>query len=615
MKGGDPIISRPQGYAAAMANRKLIRNEGDMKEREFIETIGAWAKMDMEVSGVLASITIAQAILESGWGKSELAVQANNFFGMKICLSGNTWKSVWDGKSKYTKLSPEHDTYGKQYMKESDFRSYESVSDSIRDHSLYLTGAMKGRSLRYSGLAGEKDYRKGIQIIKNGGYATDVNYVSKVCKIIEQYGLAEFDVEGNKLKIIDKIATKNPCYKSGNTITPKGGMLHSVGCPQPDPAVFASIWDNANAKVCVHAVVGKDGTVYQLLPFNRRAWHCGSGSKGSGNNMLISLEMTEPATIKYTAGSNWIELADGSGTKAHVLSAYKYAVEFFAQMAKTYGFDPLNSNCLMSHHEGNRKGIASNHGDVEHIWNKYGLSMEQFRKDVKEAMSGAPVDFGEVTENSTATQKVNPLAGTVVVTYTGDDGVNVRTEPSFGDNVERVVQKGECFTVTGISADEKWYKMSSGLFITAIPDYVQFKATEAQKESTSGTGYFRVRSSWGDPGSQIGAFKSQENAVELCRQNCGYKVYDDSGNEVYPCVKNDKKEIQVRITTTDLRIRKGPGISFDYQKIGGKAVYTGKGVFTVTETQDGPGASRWGLLQSYAREKNGWISMDYAESL
>ena len=78
----------------------------------FIETIGAWAKKDMEVSGVLASITIAQAILESGWGTSDLALHANNYFGMKTSLSGNTWESVWDGKSIYTKSSPEQDSSG-----------------------------------------------------------------------------------------------------------------------------------------------------------------------------------------------------------------------------------------------------------------------------------------------------------------------------------------------------------------------------------------------------------------------------------------------------------------------------------------------------------------------
>ena len=68
----------------------------EKNKQEFIEMVGAWAKKDMEVSGVLASITIAQAILESGWGSSELALHANNFFGMKECHSVNICESIQD---------------------------------------------------------------------------------------------------------------------------------------------------------------------------------------------------------------------------------------------------------------------------------------------------------------------------------------------------------------------------------------------------------------------------------------------------------------------------------------------------------------------------------------
>ena len=586
----------------------------EKNKQEFIEMVGAWAKKDMEVSGVLASITIAQAILESGWGSSELALHANNFFGMKTSLSGNTWESVWDGESKYTKPSPEQDSAGNETMKVSDFRAYPTIENSIRDHSLYLTGAKKAGVLRFQGLAGEKDYRKAAQIIRNGGYATDIKYVQKVCNIVEEYGLTVFDKEEKALNIMDRTAKRNPCYKAGTVIIPGGGMIHSVGCPQPDPEVFASIWNSEGAKVCVHAVAGKDGNVLQLLPFNIKGWHCGSGKKGSGNNTLISLEMTEPATIKYTGGSNWIELGDGSGTKAHVLSTYRQAVEFFAYIAKKYGFNPLDSNCLMSHHEGNQKGIASNHGDVEHIWNKFGLSMDQFRRDVKKTMEGGKIEFGTVTETNTGSQKVNPLAGTVAVSYAGDDGLNIRREPGYGDNVERIARKGDFFTVVGISADERWYKLSDGLFITTIPDYVAFKATEAQKVETGDGKYFRVRTSW-HGGEQIGAFKNKENAVELCRQNAGYKVFDDTGKEIYPCVEEAGAEFKVRVSITDLRIRKGPGTTYDYQKKNGKALHTGEGVFTIVKTSDGQGARLWGLLKSYEKDEDGWISMDYTEQI
>ena len=75
-----------------------------MTEQEFISFMGPLAQADMAKSGVLASVTTAQAILESGYGSTELARNANNFFGMKCSLSGNTWPgSTWDGVSKYRK--------------------------------------------------------------------------------------------------------------------------------------------------------------------------------------------------------------------------------------------------------------------------------------------------------------------------------------------------------------------------------------------------------------------------------------------------------------------------------------------------------------------------------
>ena len=418
------------------------------------------------------------------------------------------------------------------------------------------------------------------------------------------------------MKIVEKIAVNNPCYKAGRTITPKGGMLHSVGCPQPDPLVFVRQWQSSSAKVCVHAVVGVDGVVYQILPWNRRAWHCGSGSKGSGNNYLISIEMTEPASIKYTSGGNWIETGNGANTKAHVLSTYKNAVEFFAYISKKYGFNPLDSNVLMSHHEGNTKGIASNHGDVEHIWNRFGLSMNQFRKDVKTAMSGSTVTTVPSTpvdksSDDTSNQSIKSLKGTVTVTYDKPDGINIRKAPSITAKVDHVVKKGAKFEVVGISKDEKWYKLKSGLFITAIPDYVSFKATSEQKASTAGTGYFRVRKSWDKPNTQIGAFKDKENAVELCKQNSGYKVYNKDGIEVYPChVTYPSVPFKFKVTVPDLRIRKGAGTTYDYHKKNGKPVYTGESVFTIVKVKEGQGAKLWGLLKSYADKEDGWISLD-----
>lgn len=600
-----------------------------MTQQDFISKVSSCAVKDMGASGILASITIAQSILESGYGTSELAVKANNLFGMKCSLSGNTWDSCWDFKTKYTKTTKEQNKDGTEYTVVADFRSYPDWEHSVADHSMYLLGAKNDNSLRFAGLAGEKDPKKAIQIIKNGGYATDVNYVDKIMSIIKKYDLTQYDRSADvkkeedtmSIKIVEKYAMNNPCYRAGATINPRGEMLHSVGCSQPDPLVFVRIWQQSNAQVCVHAVVGVDPVVYVLLPYNRRAWHCG----GAGNNYLISLEMTEPASIKYTGGATWIETGNGANTKAHVLATYRNAVEFFAWLAKKYGFNPVDSNVVMSHHEGNVKGIASNHGDVEHIWNKFGLTMNQFRKDVKAAMGGSsittvpstPVD---TSSEDTSNQAIKPLSGSVTIIYKGADGLNVRKAPCILNKyVERVEHSGK-FTVVGISADEKWYKLKSGLFITTIPDYVSFKATEEQKESTAGTGYFRVRKEWGKADTQIGAFKDKNNAIELCKQNSGYKVFDNNGVEIYPCTSTGSTKnvpFKVRVKISDLRIRKGAGTTYDYWKKNGSAEYTGKNVFTIVDTKDGQGAKLWGLLKSGEKNRDRWISLDeeYCEIL
>ena len=530
------------------------------------------------------------------------------------------------------------------------------------------------------------------------------------------------------MKLIQKFLTESGCYRAGRKIAVKGLMIHSVGCPQPKASAFISNWDKADAGVCVHAIVEPGGDVYQLLPWDCRGWHCG----GDANGTHIGVEMTEPATIRYTGGSDWVETGDGRNTESHVLAAYKYAVELFAYLCRMYGLDPLADGVVISHSEGCKRGIASNHGDVEHIWKRFGLSMGQFRKDIRAAMDGSETGSGGnggsgdgvsgltgimgeaaataeqmreyvkrknpdvaqsvldmvplylsegetegvrgdvafaqscletgnfmfsgsavtleqnnfagmgVTQNGvkglsfdtaqlgircqvqhlkayactddlknenmdprfkyvvrgcapyvewlgirenpqgkgwaagagygekilsimkeiageagsagdgadSPDNPVQPMSGYVKVFYKGRDGVNVRTAPCMGDNVDRVVYEG-IYTVTGISLDKRWYRLKSGLFITADAEYVMFM------EKLPG-----------------------------------------------------KSSYLVRVDIPDLNIRKGPGT--DFARTG---LFTGAGTFTIVEEADGKGAGKWGLLKSYKRERNGWISLDFVTRL
>jgi hypothetical protein len=187
------------------------------------------------------------------------------------------------------------------------------------------------------------------------------------------------------MNIIQSFLTKNPCYKAGRKITVKGLMIHSVGCPQPNAEVFLKNWNKLSfTNACVHAFIdGNTGTVYQTLPWNHRGWHGG----GQSNNTHIGVEMCEPACIKYTSGSVFT-CSNLPVARAMAKRTYNAAVELFAYLCKEYNLDPLADGVIISHAEGHKRGIASNHGDPEHLWKGLGLgyTMDTFRKAVSAAM-------------------------------------------------------------------------------------------------------------------------------------------------------------------------------------------------------------------------------------
>ncbi|WP_350336777.1 glucosaminidase domain-containing protein [[Clostridium] symbiosum] len=199
------------------------------------------------------------------------------------------------------------------------------------------------------------------------------------------------------MKLVQSFLTRNPCYTAGKRITVKGLMLHSVGCPQPRASVFLSSWNRPDfASACVHGFIdGNDGTAYQTLPWEHRGWHCGSGRKGSGNNTHIGIEMCEPACIRYTSGSNFT-CSDKAAAKAVAKRTHETAVELFAMLCKKFHLDPLADGVIISHKEGHSRGIASNHGDPEHLWTQLGMgyTMDGFRRAVKAAMGGTDTPSG-----------------------------------------------------------------------------------------------------------------------------------------------------------------------------------------------------------------------------
>lgn len=495
------------------------------------------------------------------------------------------------------------------------------------------------------------------------------------------------------MKLVQSILTKNPCYTAGRKITVKGLMLHSVGCPQPKASVFINSWNSASYdRACVHGFIdGNDGTVYQTLPWNHRGWHCG----GDGNNTHIGVEMCEPACIKYTSGASFT-CSDTAAAKVVAKRTYEAAVELFAMLCEKYGLNPLKDIC--SHKEGCAKGIASNHGDPEHLWTQLGMgyTMDIFRRAVKAAMggsssSGSTTGYTKIMGTAAATadqmkayiKSKNPSVAQSVLDMvplylsegnaegvrgdiafaqscleTGNFGfsgsaVTLDQNNFCGMGVTGGGMKGNSFDTPqlGIRAQIqhlKAYASKDALknecidprfkFVTrGSAEYVEWLGQQENPDGkgwAAGTGYgakiltilkavlampgdadkpaeawYRVRKTWADTKSQKGAFKSLSNAKKCAEENPGYSVFDESGKTLYTSAAEFKPYL-VKVEVSDLNIRKGPGT--DRAKTG---KYTGKGVFTIVEEADGNGASKWGLLKSYQKNRDGWISLDYVRKV
>lgn len=207
------------------------------------------------------------------------------------------------------------------------------------------------------------------------------------------------------MNIIQSFITNNDCYVCGDELVPEGIMLHSVGCAQPRASVFVKNFNRPDYAVAVHGFIdGLSGDTTQTLPWTMRGWHCG----GAGNDKYISIEMCEPSTIKYVGGASWVELSDGRETKEVVFRTYNSAVELFAKLCKEFNFDPLQDGVIISHYEGYKRGIASGHSDPDHIWKKFGLSMDTFRNDVYNKMNNKPIstDVKETASSKSVLYKV-----------------------------------------------------------------------------------------------------------------------------------------------------------------------------------------------------------------
>ena len=164
----------------------------NMSTDEYIATMGPIAQADYSRNGIFASVTLAQSIIESGWGKSGLTQQANNMFGIK-CSAG------WEGEC-INMTTGEYGSGG-YYTTDANFRKYPSIEDSVNDHSLFL---IENPRYTEAGVFDAVTFQEQIRAIHNAGYATSPTYAENIINTILMYNLDEWDVPTN--------VSSNLCY-------------------------------------------------------------------------------------------------------------------------------------------------------------------------------------------------------------------------------------------------------------------------------------------------------------------------------------------------------------------------------------------------------------------
>ena len=418
-------------------------------------------------------------------------------------------------------------------------------------------------------------------------------------------------------------------------------MLHSVGCPQPSAQVFVNSWNSADKSACVHAFIDANtGDVYQTLPWEYRGWHCGSGPNGSGNNTHIGVEMCEPACIRYTDGARFT-CSNVEEARAAVRRTYESAVQLFAELCERFRFDPLADGVILSHEEGHKRGIASNHGDPVHLWNQLnmGYTMDEFRKAIKAAMGSAAVPAEPAAVDNAA----------VIWNFLKSKGLNDYAVAGIMGNLEKESGLDPCNLQNSYN---KKLNISDADYTAVVdagayPDFVTDKAGYGLVQWTywsrkkalldyakaAGTSIGDLNMQLAFMWQELQGYKAvmtvlnsaasvreasdivlhkyeqpgdQSVAVEEKRAASGQTFFDrftGSGASPFPVVP-----FLVRVVIPDLNIRTSPG-SADNSNLSGK--YTDIGTFTIVET-----SGSWGLLKSYREKRNGWIYLgnpDYCE--
>lgn len=261
------------------------------------------AQREARRAGILASLTLAQAIIESDWGRSILATKGFNYFGIKGDFLG---QSITKNTGEYIN--------GQAIRVVAAFRKYPDVETGFQDHSNFL------RRSHYSKAWWETDIDKAIDAIAVAGYATSPTYANTLKSCVKTYNLTQYDVP-MEVPMIEPLAINKGVIQGTNIegmpflvkiVSPSGAAnvrtglkltevigvtIHNTANPAPSAddnlhALWLQNVENADQQyISVHFFVDQD-SITQVVPVDEVCFHAGDG-KGNGNRKTIAIEICE----------------------------------------------------------------------------------------------------------------------------------------------------------------------------------------------------------------------------------------------------------------------------------------------------------------------------------
>ena len=348
-------------------------------QQNFLSTIGGYARDIAKNNDLYASVMIAQAILESGWGQSGLASAPNyNLFGIKGDYNGNSVRMD----------TLEDDGSGNYYAAKEPFRKYSNYGESLSDYASLLTGDNNPNSWRYKFYYGARvsatnSYQDATQHL-TGRYATDTRYASKLNQLIQTYGLTQYDAGGS--------STASPARPQAPAT---GGGSYTVQAGD-------SYWRIANKYgISIEELQRLNGTSSYFLYPGQSLVVPGSASNTSGSAASTSSSTTSTRSAAPAAGGSYTVQAGDSYWR--IANKYGISIQELQRLNGTSDYTLHPGQSIKVPGSGTNASASSNSGSAStsttsaapsaggsytvqagdsywRIANKYGISISELQR-------------------------------------------------------------------------------------------------------------------------------------------------------------------------------------------------------------------------------------------